>query len=166
MAYRALLCCLADSRGIVSKELAIPNLELGNLLIARDHKVFQPYCSTCACNLHPPFPSEQDILSIERSYHSWAAGEWASKIPESAGAELTLQMVLCCRNMASNHTQHWAGCLQRTSRYWTAALSKPHSKKADLFSSNSNVALVCKGTSVDVNWHPAKGKNCLQNAMQ
>lgn len=44
----------------------------------------------------------------------------------------------------------------RTSRYCTAALSKPHSKKADLSLSNRSVALVCKGTSVGVNVHPVE----------
>ena len=44
---------------------------------------------------------------------------------------------------------------RRTSKYCTAALSKPHSKNADLSLSKRSVALVCKGTSVGVKVHPA-----------
>ncbi len=43
-----------------------------------------------------------------------------------------------------------------TSRYCTAALSKPHSKNADLSLSKRSVALVCRGTSVGVKVHPAE----------
>jgi hypothetical protein len=82
-AYCALLCCLADSRGVVSKEVAIPDLKLGNLLIPRDYKILQPYCSTCACNLHGPVLSGQCFSNSELSNHSRASDAWPSSMPES-----------------------------------------------------------------------------------
>ena len=41
-AHRALLCALGNPGGVVLQELAIPDLELGHLLRARDDKVLQP----------------------------------------------------------------------------------------------------------------------------
>jgi len=45
-AYSALLCCLAHARGVVSQELAVPDLELRHLLIPRNDKVLAPHSAT------------------------------------------------------------------------------------------------------------------------